>query len=78
MTSDDSLRDIKLRISQAQSRQARAQVELETAQERRKRALEALKDDFGISTNEDIARVHTELQETLENETAKVLAALDD
>ena len=78
MTSEDDLRNIKLRISQAQSKQARAQVELETAQERRDRALKALKDDFGISTAEDIAQVHTALQSTVDDELAKVLAVLDD
>ena len=77
MTDEDTLRDIKSRISLAQTKKARAQVELETAQERRQRALDALEADFGITTPEDIERVQKSLNSELDNALATVTSALD-
>lgn len=75
--SEEKLREIRTRISQTQSKKARAEVELETSQERRQRALSALKDDFGIKGAEDIARVQEELQKELDDAVVDVTSALE-
>jgi len=76
-TSEDKLRDIKTRISQAIARKSRAEVEQENALERRKQALAALKEDFGVETAEDIQRIKTELQQTVDDAVVEVTSALD-
>jgi len=77
MATDDTLRDIRTRISNAQASRARAQVELDTAQERRQKAVESLQKEFGISTPADIASVQERLQTELDNATAEAVSALE-
>jgi hypothetical protein len=74
---EDQLRQIRERISRANSAKARAQVEQETAQARRQQSLEALQRDFGITSPEDISRVSSELDAELKDAVAQATSALD-
>jgi F0F1-type ATP synthase membrane subunit b/b' len=76
MVSEDTLRDIKTRRSQAEAKRTRAEVELETAQKRRQDAIDALRDEFNVTTTEDIQKVHSELQAGVDDAVAHVLAVL--
>lgn len=78
MVSDDTLRDIKTRISQAESKRARAEIEKETGQKRRQEAIDALRDEFNVTTTEDIQKTHAELQAGVDDAVAHVLAVLDE
>lgn len=76
MAIEDQIREIRTSISQAQGRKARAQVEHDNAIERQNTAKSTLKEDFGVSTNDDAKRVLTELQDELDSAVVKIEAAL--
>lgn len=57
----DEIREIQGRVSQAQARKTRAEVEQETAQTNLDTAIASLKEEFGVTDNEGIKRVHAEI-----------------
>jgi predicted nucleic acid-binding Zn-ribbon protein len=78
MELDDKLRAIQTRISQVQSKVARSQVELDNATEKRDAAKAALKQDFGVVTNDEAKAKLKELEEALVEAVATVERELEE
>lgn len=62
---ESSVREIKQRISQAQSAKARAEIERDTAQASADKARARLKDEFGVETPSDAQGVMASLEADL-------------
>lgn len=74
---EDRIREYRSAASQKQAEKARAQAELDTAEERLSNARTALKDEYGISTGDEAKALQESLQAELkaaEAEIEKVLA----
>lgn len=72
MAIEDTLRELRTSISQAQSRKARAAVELDNAKERLKASQATLRDEFGVATTDDARTKLTALQGELDAAVAEV------
>lgn len=62
---EDRIREYRSAASQKQAEKARAQAELDTAQERLGSARKALSDEYGISTADEAKELQTRLQAEL-------------
>lgn len=78
MAIEDQLREIRTTISQVQGKKARAQVELDNANERLETARTTLKEDFGVETTDEARTKLTDLQAELESVVAEVERALEE
>ena len=63
MDIETELKDIQARISSATTKRARAQVEKENAEAELAKAKKQLKEEFGVSTNDEARALLTELTE---------------
>lgn len=61
MAVQDEIREIQGRISLAQNKKTRAEVELDNAQANLTKSVAALKDEFGVTTNDEIKALHARL-----------------
>ncbi len=79
MAIEDDLRRIQTRTSQVQAKRARASVERDNAVEKRDAAKAALKEEFGVSTNDEVREklgaLRDELATTLTDLDAELTAA---
>jgi len=78
MALDDDLRTIQTRISQLNSKKARAEVELDNATAKKNAARAALKEEFGVSTTADAKQKQAELEEALTTVVSEIEAELEE
>lgn len=76
MALEDNLREIRTRISNARTKQARAEVQRDEARAKVGQAKKVLADEFQATTNEEIKAKRAELQADLDAEIEKVQRAL--
>jgi uncharacterized protein YllA (UPF0747 family) len=74
----EQLAGIKTRISQQTALQARAQLRKERAQEDLEKARTKLREDFGVSTGDEIRAKKAELEATLETALAEAERLLEE
>lgn len=72
-----TLKKIKDQLAQAQQEATRAEVEHERAVASRKRALDVLKTEFGVSSLEEAEKLQELLSSELEEKIAELEAALE-
>lgn len=75
MSIEDQIRERRLVASQKQAQKARAQAELDSAEERLARARAELKEEFGVETPADAKAIQAQLNADLETTTAAIEAA---
>ncbi len=75
---EDKIREIRTRISQANARTARAQVEKEAAQKRLADATDVLKNEFGVSSIADAKALLGTMREDLQALIADAEAKLEE
>lgn len=73
----DRLRSAQQRLSSASAQRTRAEVEEENAQKALDQTKEALREEFGIVTSADLAKVRQELDDALTTALAEAEAQLD-
>lgn len=73
---EDRLRAVRQRISNVQTKHARAEVEKENALERTRQAKLVLKNEFGVTTTAEAKAKRAELEAEYEREIAAAEAAL--
>lgn len=78
MTIEDRIRDLRGSISVAQAKKARAAVELDSAKARLADARKTLKDDYGVTTNEEAKAVQAQLKAELDSTIEEIEAALSE
>lgn len=73
---EDKIREYRTRASQKQAVRARAQAELDAAEERVSQTRERLREEFGVSTPEEAKAFQQSLQEELNAKQAEIETAL--
>lgn len=77
MAIDTDLSKLQTRINDAQSRKARAEIEKENATEALENTKARLKEEFGVTTKDQIAVLLNELEEQYKKAIAEVEEALE-